>query len=228
MDQLQKQNIQMNTMSSLVRQSRTSGFRLTYFDHNRNVEVALKDLLERICDDYDSDNIELMESVNNTVKIMIGSSLRLGGEMEDSDGIIQPLQSGGILNLPTGRYSISKIPNMNWKYVSNLHDEKYSKELPKIQIFSNSDFPPEEFEMRQMIESWVTQAFIPFSKMTWIDKNFSNTKYIKALVTLKQNDVRLIDLVIKGGYRAALIRILSVMPRDLPQKAYITKNILNP
>lgn len=68
---------------------------------------------------------------------------------------------------------------------------------------------------------WLIQDFVPFDSLSWIDKLLSKTKYLQAQDNLIQRDYKLRSVLSRSEYMAALKRIVSVMPENVPQKQYL-------
>jgi len=113
-------------------------------------------------------------------------------------------------------------------YVNTPLDKQYRTPLPDQSMLPKKSLPRCEWELRKALADWLMTAFVPFNSLSWIDQWVSKKAYNLACIRLEHADSELRALINSGSeYKAALKRVLSVMPGHLPQKEYLVRNILN-
>ncbi|WP_052692292.1 hypothetical protein [Teredinibacter purpureus] len=115
---------------------------------------------------------------------------------------------------------------MPWTYVNHENDEAYSKSVPLAQTLSEADLPKTEFEARRDLAHWKMAGFVPFASMSWLDrfldKERASERFEKLDVLMTEIKSRCED----KAYRSAIKRVVSSMPAEAKDRAYIELNIL--
>jgi len=116
---------------------------------------------------------------------------------------------------------------MNWNYVNAVLDEHYSKPIPNVSRLSLDDIPAIEFEVRELLATWLMNSFTPFNSLTTLDKIVDRKNYRKLKLHLTEQSQQIYMLISQDeAAKSALIRIVKNMPDSVSQKRYLNDHVL--
>ena len=105
-----------------------------------------------------------------------------------------------------------------YTFVANKLDIVYSSEIPENHQFQKGDIPEEESELRDVVEVWYDNSFLPTFNLLNIDiENKADLTAIQMHVL--SNDTSTVAFLLKNVvYRAALNRMLGVWKLEFSAK----------
>ncbi len=114
-----------------------------------------------------------------------------------------------------------------YTFVADKLDAVYLSAIPDNHEFQNCDVPEEEFEIREIIDVWYEDAFLPDFNLQRIEID-NKEKLIKTQSHVLRTDTATLAFLLKSRvYQAALKRVLSVWSREQAAKTQLQLVLLS-